>query len=304
MKQNDPRRGIHILCGLFGKTRHAYYDHQWRLDDTVVKEDIVLQLVHQIRQSLPRVGTRKLHYMLTPLLQEHHITIGRDYLFELLSDHRLLIRQRKRKVITTNSRHWMKKYSNLIKELEINRPEQVWVSDITYIRMFDQWGYLSLVTDAYSHKVMGWAFRQDLTAQGCVDALQMAFSNRMYNESIIHHSDRGTQYCCKDYVGLLLKNNCAISMTDNGDPYENAIAERINGILKAEFNLYSSQIGFEQTTQKIKRSIDAYNRLRPHSSCDFLTPDQAHLQNKPLKKRWKNYKKVTFEKPPCIVHLG
>lgn len=253
MKRNHPRLGIGLLCRLLGKTRHAYYDHLWRKDDRVVKEDIVLQLVHEFRSSLPKLGTRKLHHLLEPLLQEHNIAIGRDYLFDLLQDHKLLIRQQRRKVITTNSRHWMKKYSNLIKDLKVTRPEQVWVSDITYIRMVNQWGYLSLITDACSRKIMGWSFRTDMEAQGCIDALEMAFKNRIYNESLIHHSDRGSQYCSKNYVGMLLKNNVSVSMTENGDPYENALAERMNGILKAEFNLFNSQVGFEQTKLLIQK---------------------------------------------------
>lgn len=297
MKRNHPRLGIGLLCRLLGKTRHAYYDHLWRKDNTIIKEDIVLQLVHEFRSSLPKLGTRKLHHMLEPLLKEHNIAIGRDYLFDLLQDHKLLIRQRRRKVITTNSRHWMKKYSNLVRDLKITRPEQVWVSDITYIRMVNQWGYLSLITDACSRKIMGWCFRTDMEAQGCIEALEMAFKNRIYNEPLIHHSDRGSQYCSKNYVGMLIKNNVAISMTENGDPYENALAERINGILKAEFNLYNSQAGFEQTKLLIQKSINAYNQLRPHSSCDFLTPDKAHLREEQLPKRWKNYRKTfNFDK--------
>lgn len=297
MKQNCPHLGIGFLCGLLGKTRHAYYDHLWRKDSRALKEDIVLQLVNKLRHSLPRLGTRKLHYLLLPLLKEHNITIGRDYLFGLLYDHRLLIRQRRRKVTTTNSRHWMRKYSNLVRDLQITRPEQLWVSDITYIRMINQWGYLSLVTDACSRRIMGWSFRADMETQGCIDALEMAFKSRVYNEPLIHHSDRGSQYCSKNYVGILLENKVAISMTENGDPYENALAERVNGILKSEFNIYNSNTGFEQTRLLVQKSIEAYNGLRPHSSCDFLTPDQAHCNNEQLRKRWKNYRKiVTFEK--------
>ena len=299
MKRNRPRLGIGVLCRLLGKTRHAYYDHIWRKDNTVVKEDIVLQLVQELRSSLPRLGTRKLHHMLEPLLKEHSITIGRDYLFDLLQDHKLLIRQRRRKVITTNSRHWMKKYSNLVRNLKVTRPEQVWVSDITYIRMVNQWGYLSLITDACSRRIMGWAFRADMEAQGCIDALEMALNNRIYSEPLIHHSDRGSQYCSKNYVGMLIKNNVAISMTENGDPYENALAERMNGIIKAEFNLYNSQAGFEQTKLLIQKSINAYNQIRPHGSCDNITPDQAHLRSEQLPKRWKNYRKnINFDKQP------
>lgn len=297
MKQDFPKLGIAVLCRLFGKTRHAYYDCLWRKESSLVKEDIILQEVIAIRKDLPQLGTRKLHYAIQNKLISHQIVFGRDYLFDLLSEHRLLIRQRKRKAINTDSRHWMRKYSNLVKGLVTTRPEQVWVSDITYIRLTNQWGYLSLITDAYSRKIMGYNFRQDLAAEGCIDALKMALGNRLHNGSIIHHSDRGSQYCSYNYVDLLLKNNMAISMTENGDPYENALAERVNGIIKIEFNLYSSSLGFDQTAYKISKSIKSYNGLRPHASCDYLTPDQAHLQSGKLAKRWKNYNRAfTHEK--------
>lgn len=294
MKQDFPKLGIAVLCRLFGRTRHAYYDSLWRKESSLVKEDVILQEVINIRKNLPRLGTRKLHFLIKNKLISHQISFGRDYLFDLLSEHKLLIRQRKRKAMTTDSRHWMRKYSNLIKGIEITRPEQVWVSDITYIRLTNQWGYLSLITDAYSRKIMGYSFRQDLAAEGCIEALKMALNNRIYNQSIIHHSDRGSQYCSHNYVDLLLKNNIAISMTENGDPYENALAERVNGIIKTEFNLYSSLLGFEQTRNQISRSIKSYNELRPHTSCDYLTPNQAHLQSDKLNKRWKNYNKSFY----------
>jgi transposase InsO family protein len=300
MKQDFPKIGIAVLCGLFGKTRHAYYDCLWRKEDSLVKEDIILQEVLNIRKDLPRLGTRKLHYILQNKLSSHQISFGRDYLFDLLSEHKLLIRQRKRKAITTDSRHWMRKYSNLVKGLVITRPEQVWVSDITYIRLTNQWGYLSLITDAYSRKIMGYSFRQDLAAEGCINALKMALTNRLYNESIIHHSDRGSQYCSHNYIDLLVQNNIAISMTENGDPYENAMAERVNGIIKTEFNLYSSSLGFEQTGNQVSKSIKSYNELRPHASCDYLTPNKAHLQSEKLNKRWKNYNR-SFNHEKTVV---
>jgi putative transposase len=288
---------------MFGKTRHALYDHLWRQQDDSIKEEIILQLVHKIREQLPRLGTRKLLFMLDPELRSHQIDIGRDALFDLLAAHKLLIRQRKRKMITTNCPHWMRKYANLIKNLEISRPQQVCVSDITYIRMKNQWGYLSMITDAFSRKIMGISFRSDLLAQGCVDALHMALSNRQYKqEKLIHHSDRGSQYCCKDYIDLLHSANASVSMTENGDPYENALAERMNGIIKNEFNLYSIALSFDDTYQLIVQSVDTYNNVRPHSSCDYLTPSQAHKQSTILKKRWKNYEATKCNKP--VSHQG
>jgi len=309
MKSDYPDLSKEVLCRLFGKTRHALYDHLWRQQDDTVKEEIILQLVHKIRGQLPRLGTRKLLFMLDPELRSHQIDIGRDALFDLLASHKLLIRQRKRKMVTTDSRHWMRKYANLIKNLEITRPEQIWVSDITYIRMNNQWGYLSMITDAFSRKIMGFSFRNDLLAQGCVDALEMALSNRQYKEEkLIHHSDRGSQYCCRDYIDLLQSANVSVSMTENGDPYENALAERMNGIIKNEFNLYSSVLGFNDTYQLIIRSVDAYNSLRPHGSCDYLTPLKAHNQTETLKKRWKKYETTKYknsnfmEKGPGAAH--
>lgn len=311
MKQDYPSIGIKVLCRLFGKTRHAWYDHGWRQQDTGLKEDIILQHVMEVRKILPRVGTHKLHYMLGPKLAEHGISLGRDYLFGLMREHGLYIRRRKRRVITTDSRHWMRKYANLVKGVEIIRPEQIWVSDITYIRVGAVWAYLSLITDAYSHRVMGYCLRKDLSAQGCIDALCMALENRVYNEGLIHHSDRGSQYCSKEYVDLLTSNQVAVSMTEKGDPYENAVAERMNGILKAEFNLYTSLKGMEETRQKIAESIWAYNQVRPHDSCDRLTPEQAHLGSGVLRKWWKKrnpksnlYNPIRNNKLQCITQPG
>ena len=295
MKQENRKIGIGKLCKLFGKIRHPYYDHQWRAKDDLLKDEIVLLLVGETRKDLPRIGTRKLLHLIKPKLEEHRLNIGRDYLFELLANNKMLIRTRRRKAITTNSNHWMRKYSNLIKELELYRPEQLWVSYITYIRLINGFAYLSLITDAYSHKIMGYNLRKDLSAEGCLKALEMALLNKsFFNQQLIHHSDRGSQYCCKAYVDKLTTHNIAISMTENGDPYENAIAERLNGILKTEFNLYSSQVSFEDTAKMVEQSIITYNHCRPHSSCDYLTPNQAHQKSGLLKKRWKNYYQNSF----------
>jgi transposase InsO family protein len=300
MKEYYPNKGIAILCRLFGKTRHAFYDALWRKENNLVKEDIILQEVIDTRKQLPCLGTRKLHHVLQPRLELHKISIGRDYLFDLLAEHNLLIRSRKRKIITTDSRHWMHKYSNLCKTVKVNCPEQVWVSDITYIKIINQWAYLSLITDAYSRKIMGYSLRNDLAAEGCISALKMALNNRIYKTPLIHHSDRGSQYCSQQYTNLLIENNIAISMTENGDPYENALAERVNGILKTEFNLYNSQLGFEQTEKLVQKSIAAYNTLRPHSSCDFITPNETHLKTGQLNKRWKRYKQKQHEQKATV----
>ncbi len=226
--------------------------------------------------------------MLIPKLREHAIFIGRDRLFDLLCEHRLLIRTRRRTAITTNSRHWMRKYSNLIRDLDVQCAEQLWVSDITYIRLSNEFAYLSLITDAYSRKIVGFCLRNDLSAEGCLIALRMALNNRLHqHQSLIHHSDRGTQYCCKEYVELLTAHKIGISMTENGDPYENAIAERVNGIIKSEFRLYNSSLSMHETEKLVATSINNYNTMRPHASCNYLTPQQAHSGSGSMKKRWK-----------------
>jgi transposase InsO family protein len=302
LKKDYPDLGMKKLCGLFGKTRHAWYDRQWREQQDIFSDEIILQTVQKMRRQLPRVGTRKLQELIAPELASHGIEVGRDYLFDLLAQHKLLVRQRKRKAYTTDSRHWMRKYSNLTAQLVVSRPEQLWVSDMTYIRIQNHWGYLSLITDAWSRKIMGFCLRRDMLAQGCVTALEMALNSRAYkDQSLIHHSDRGTQYCCKQYVEVLTAAGIDISMTEKGDPYENALAERINGILKGEFNLYSTQLNFDQTVEKIQESITAYNEIRPHGSCDNLTPNQAHQTLTPMKKRWKSYPRL--ESPPAAGPL-
>ena len=304
MKQDHPRLSWGHLCGLFGKTRHAHYDHLWRSRNETLKEEIILQLVYEIRRSLPRLGTRKMLFLLRPQLASHHIEAGRDYLFDLFDAHKLLVRRRRKKAFTTDSRHWMHKYSDLAKEMDITYAEQLWVSDMTFIRLQDQWGYLSLVTDAFSRKIMGYCFRADMLALGPVAALQMALDNRSYSgKALTHHSDRGSQYCCGDYVDLLDSEAISISMTQSGDPYENALAERMNGIIKGEFNLYSSSGSFEQTYGTIHNSITAYNELRPHGSCDYLTPCQAHEQGDILKKRWKAYPRKWQKDKPLAIPL-
>jgi transposase InsO family protein len=298
MKHDFPKVSKKKLCELFGKSRGAIYDHQKRVKETAFDEDVVLKYVKELRVSRNVRDTRKLHLDLKEPLETHGIRIGRDHLFDLLRSHKMLTRRRKRRVVTTDSRHWMRKYSNLITGLEVMRPEQVWVSDITYISMNGRWGYLSLITDVYSRKIMGYYLRTDLSAQGCIAALQMAISNRQYpHEQLIHHSDRGSQYCSAGYVKELNSNHISISMTENGSPYENAIAERVNGTIKGEFNLHQSRLNYEGTCELVARSIKIYNEQRRHASCDYLTPQQAHQMQGPLKRRWKNYprKAVTLQ---------
>ncbi len=237
---------------------------------------------------MPRIGTRKLHYMLADTLQKHDITIGRNKLFDLLAEYGMLVRRRRRKRInTTDSNHPFRKYPNLIRALQITRPNHLWVSDITYISLAEGFCYLSLVTDAYSRKIVGYCLHPTLKKEGPVQALKMAVADRVYRQPMIHHSDRGLQYCCGDYISLLEQSGISISMTEKGDPYENAIAERVNGILKSEFELDRDFDSLDAAKAAVDKAIDIYNQQRPHSSCNYLTPAQAHLQQGVLPTKWK-----------------
>lgn len=297
MKQEYPQVGLGPLCGLFGKTRQAYYQLLHQKESTSIIHAIVLVLVREIREEMPFIGTRKLLYLLTPKLEEHSIKMGRDQLFNLLRFHGLLVRRRQRKVCTTNSHHWLKKYPNLIKELILTGSEQLWVSDITYVRTLQGFSYLSLIMDAYSKKIMGYSLYATLEADGCLEALVMAIKNRRCHTSffLIHHSDRGVQYCSGKYVDILAKENITISMTQDSNPCDNSMAERVNGIIKNEFKKDQTYRNHKEACKAIAKDIAIYNNKRPHGSVDYLTPEVAHNYKEPMKKRWKNYRKPIME---------
>jgi transposase InsO family protein len=244
---------------------------------------------------MPRIGTRKLHHMLTEKLARHDITIGRDKLFDLLCEYGLLVRRRRRKrACTTDSSHPFRKYPNLIRDLQVLRPNHLWVSDITYISLQDRFCYLSLVTDGYSRKITGYCLYPTLQKEGTLQALEMALASvpGKPTEPLVHHSDRGLQYCCAQYIGLLQTNGLGISMTEKGDPYENAIAERVNGILKEEFALGGEFENFGHAQKAVEQAVATYNQLRPHASCNYLTPDEAHRQQGLLDLKWKRKKRT------------
>ena len=282
-------RSIQTLCSLLGYSRQAFYKYVKQSEKEALQHDLILQEVLRIRKTLKRLGTRKLLFKMEGFMREHHIEIGRDAMFDLLATHKLLIRKRKRRVpVTTFSDHWMRKYPNLIVDFIPTAPNQLWVSDITYITLKDDFAYLSLITDAYRRKIVGFYLSETLSADGCIKALQMALNNNPQLGRLIHHSDRGSQYCCADYVSILDKHFVKISMTQSGDPLENAIAERVNGILKDEL-LEKIYINYQEAKQAIAAAISIYNYQRPHSSIDMLTPIEAHLREGKLKRRWKNY---------------
>ncbi len=278
-----------MLCLLLGYSRQAYYQQIKVQAQEALQEDLLVQEVVRIRKTQKRIGTRKLLIMMHVFMQQHTIGIGRDAFFEILRNQGLLVRKRKRsKPQTTFSNHWLRKYQNLIIGFVPNAHNQLWVSDITYIRLEKGFAYLSLITDAYSHKIIGFYLCEDLSAKGCVLALKMALKSNPSHDHLIHHSDRGLQYCSHDYVSLLEENHIQISMTRNGDPLENAMAERVNGILKDEL-LEICYPTFAQAQVAIASAISTYNFQRPHSSVDMLTPVVAHTKSGELKKHWKNY---------------
>lgn len=237
--------------------------------------------------SMTRLGTRKLHYLIKPALDQNGIKCGRDRLFDILRQERMLVKRKKNHTRTTNSYHRFYKYPNLVKDIEITHAEQVWVSDITYIKTRGGFLYLSLITDAYSKQIIGYQLSDNMKTINCIEALKKAVNNRKYpDRQLIHHSDRGLQYCSPDYIETLTKNNIDISMTSKHDPYENAVAERINGILKCEFDLGDTLPDQKQAEREINRSIWVYNNLRPHLSCDYLTPTQTHMSECIEIKKW------------------
>lgn len=235
---------------------------------------------------MPKIGTRKLYYLLESKLKE--LQVGRDKLFRILKANNLLIIPKRKYHVTTNSHHRFRKHKNEIKTLDFDKPEQVWVSDITYVGTRENPSYLALITDAYSKKIMGYDVSNSLNVKGSLRALEMAISNRKYKkEPVIHHSDRGLQYCSNEYQKILSRNDILPSMTEKYDPYENAIAERINGILKQEFDIDKHNIELDLKKKLIKNAVDIYNDCRPHLSNHMLTPNQMHEQNKIKRKQYK-----------------
>lgn len=268
-------------CRLFGYSRQAYYKQKTSCRIHTARQQDVVSMVMEKRMRMPRLGTRKLYHLLKEDFRAHHLKVGRDQLFHILRVNHLLVRPRKSYHKTTNSKHWLKKHSNKVQTLKIIHPEQVWVADITYIPTKNGHNYLSLITDAYSRKIMGYHLSEDLRTEGPLKALRMALSKRRLNGSIIHHSDRGLQYCSYEYQQLLQDNNLITSMTESYDPYQNALAERVNGILKDEFNLEQGFKEHLQAAMVIKESIQIYNTERPHYGCDLNTPEFVH-KNKSL----------------------
>ena len=268
-----------FACNLFGVDRQVYYR---KLKKRKIRQSVastVVCMVLEIRKEHPRMGTRKLYFLLKKNLID--LKIGRDKLINILRANHLLIMPKRAYHVTTNSHHRFRKHQNHILDLEIQRPEQVWVSDITYIGKRENPFYLSLITDAYSKKIMGFNVADNMNTESTLKALQNALKQRVNKEvPLIHHSDRGLQYCANGYQNLLLKKKIKCSMTQNSDPYENAVAERINGILKQEYFIDKFNQTLPTTRALVRNAIKLYNEKRPHYSNYMLTPNQMHRQNK------------------------
>ena len=290
----DTFKGISLanLCSWFGLTRQAYYQSKNRVEKDLIEQGILLDKIGDIRKDHKRLGGRKLFFKLESFMHEHNIKMGRDAFFDLLRDNKLLIKQRKRHHVTTNSNHWMKKYPNLIKDIEPLGPNHVWVSDITYWKTKGGHYYISFITDAYSRKIVGYHVADTMEAIESATALKMAIKTlKIRAEGLIHHSDRGSQYCSSLYVKMLKKASIKISMTENGDPLENAIAERINGIIKGEY-LFDYLIKTLLNAKEVLKSVvKLYNEDRPHSSIGNAVPSQVHNNDTDIeiKRLWKNY---------------
>lgn len=292
MKTNFHHIGLARLCGWFGITRQAYYQESWKGIEVSIETEVLLKEVLNIRKDHKRIGTRKLYEMLTPVMMEHQIKIGRDKLFDLLSAHHLLIRRRRRNIRTTFSNHWLRKYPNLIRDLVLTRPNQLWVSDITYWKIGQYKAYITFITDAYSHKIVGYNLAETLEALESLKALKMAlqpFEGAVSH--LVHHSDRGLQYCSHEYVKMLNKYEIRISMTESGDPLENPVAERVNGIIKEEYLEPQGLKSVNEAIAYLHKAIKLYNSERPHMSISNYTPDKVHHATELLqvKRIWKNY---------------
>ena len=273
MTIHDRHFSIDQLCHWFGYSRQGYYQHKRLVGKRQKEEEMILAMIRQFRRLQPRVGGRKLYFM----LQECALYIGRDRLFEILRDHHMLVQRRKRYTRTTDSRHPFRYYPNLIKDIQIDRPGQVYVSDITYIHTLEGFQYLALITDYYSRKIVGYDLSSSLSIDGSLRALKMALRQTKDPSTLIHHSDRGVQYCCKAYIDLLKKHGVKISMTEQDHVYENALAERVNGILKDEFCLGDTLQSKDIARQLVKESVKIYNQCRLHMALNYRTPESVYV---------------------------
>ncbi|MFO7903409.1 MAG: IS3 family transposase [Pirellulaceae bacterium] len=257
-------------------TRQNYYKQRRRRRREQVDERLVVELIARERALQPHLGGRKLLHMLRAELAAAGVKIGRDRFFEVLRRHDLLVKRKSRSVRTTDSRHGFRAYENLLRDVELTYVHQAWMSDITYIRTDEGFLYLSLVMDGYSRAIVGFDCSDTLEREGALRALDQALSQRPCGVETIHHSDRGSQYCCGDYVERLAAAGVSISMTQEHHCYENAHAERLNGILKQEYGLGGGFRTKAQAVRAVNEAVRLYNRRRPHQALGYRTPQSVH----------------------------
>jgi putative transposase len=265
-----------------GYSRQYFYKQQKDALKEQGKEQAVKQLVDRERKLLPRLGTRKIHHLIKTDLATQGLKFGRDKLFKLMLQHGLLIKPQRRYIQTTMSKHWLRKWPNIIKGQKVNEPDQVWMSDITYIKTEEGNCYLNMITDAFSRKIVGYAIADNMETESMIPALTMATKQKQNKQiSTIHHSDRGLQYCSKEYASQINQTNMRLSMTENSDPYENALAERMNRTIKEEFGMNRTLKSKSQAIKLVTESVDLYNHYRPHLALKMKTPQQVYQQKIP-----------------------
>ena len=283
------------LCELFGKTRQGWYEAMSRKDEEQVFDTILFYEIKRIRQGQPNSGLLKIYEQVKPFNEKWGITMGRDKLADFMRENGLFLHKKKYRVVTTNSYHRFHKYPNKTQGLSLNKANQLWVTDITYVHLTGDFAYLSLITDAYSRKIVGWCLWKTLATKGSLNALNQALASLKKSEKteeLIHHSDRGIQYCSDAYTERLKNFKLGaiqISMTEKGDPYENALAERMNRTIKEEMLNNRIFLTFEAAHIAIEAAIKEYNEVRPHLSINMLIPDKAHKLTGDIPKKWKKY---------------
>ena len=289
---------MELLTRLFGFTRQAWYAAARRQEKRSFQIDLILEEVRRLRRKIPGIGTAKLQELMRDFIRQHQLKLGRDKLHKLLKDNNMLSHKKRKRIQTTDSNHCFYKYPNRAKNLVPKRANMLWVADMTYIQLGSVFIYLSVIMDAYSRKIVGWHLDKTMQAQGSVHALEMALHARgKAGGALVHHSDRGVQYCSWKYVDLLRNNGITISTTQSGDPNENAMVERLFRTLKEDFGIRGF-FSFSAAQAAVEKAINTYNSIRPHASLGYLTPNQAHLRSGPLPLKWYPYKKIRF----CNVH--
>ena len=269
------------LCRAVDISRQGYYKGRRERRRRQVDREAIVELVKRERRVQPRLGGRKLLVVLRREMEEMGSVIGRDRFFGVLREAGLLLPRRRQRARTTDSRHGLRTYRNLYRDADVADVHEAWVSDLTYVRTGEGFAYVSLISDAYSRKIVGYATERTLEATGSVRALRMALGQLPAGARPLHHSDRGIQYCCWAYVETLQEHGLTISMTEEDHCYENAQAERLNGILKQEYGLGGTLRSRRQAAQMVRQAVELYNRRRPHMSLGYRTPEAVHSRWEP-----------------------